>query len=134
MRLAKGIVLNGELTFGELKFSAMRREAYGRNEDGTSNGIVERRVYDLKSRVQGRMIQVSLPAEVAEKKIPANTVVELVEPEIRTIANARGRNADVNWFLSAKDIVPARNKNQNEQNTKAKEQEKEQPKQDFQKK
>lgn len=128
MRLAKGIVLNGELTFGELKFSAMRREAYGRNEDGTSNGIVERRVYDLKSRVQGRMIQVSLPAEVAEKTFPANTVVELVEPEIRTIANARGRNADVNWFLSAKDIVEKKQAgNPKPENNK------EQPKPDFQK-
>ena len=105
MRLAEGIVLNQELTFGELKFSALRRESFGRNEDGSSNGIVERRVYDLKSKVQEQMIQVSLPAEVEVKEFPYNAVVELVNPEIRTITNARGRNADANWYLEAEDIV-----------------------------
>ena len=105
MRLPEGIVLNQELTFGELKFSALRRETFGRNEDGSSNGIVERRVYDLKSKIQEQMIQVSLPAEVELKDFPYNSVVELVNPKIRTITNARGRNADANWYLEAEDII-----------------------------
>lgn len=105
MRLAEGIVLNQELTFGELKFSALRRESYGRNEDGSSNGIVERRVYDLKSKVQEQMIQVSLPAEVEVKDFSYNAVVELANPVIRTITNARGRSADASWYLVAEDIV-----------------------------
>lgn len=111
MRLAEGIVLNQELTFGELKFSALRRESYGRNEDGSSNGIVERRVYDLKSKVQEQMIQVSLPAEVKIKDFPYNTVVELVNPVIRTITNARGRSADASWYLVAEDIVAKKQEN-----------------------
>lgn len=105
MRLAEGIVLNQEKTFGEMKFSALRREVYGRDENGESNGVVERRVYDLKSKVQEQMIQVSVPAEVALKEFPYNAVVELVNPEINSIANARGRNADTNWYLVAEDIV-----------------------------
>lgn len=105
MRLAEGIVLNQEKTFGEMKFSALRREVYGRDESGESNGVVERRVYDLKSKVQEQMIQVSVPAEVALKEFPYNAVVELVNPEINSIANARGRNADTNWYLVAEDIV-----------------------------
>lgn len=35
MRLAKGIVLEKDPTFGELKFSALRREVRIQNEDGT---------------------------------------------------------------------------------------------------
>lgn len=105
MRLPEGIVLNQELTFGEMKFSALRREVFGRNEEGGSNGIVERRVYDLKSRTQEQMIQVSIPADVEKRDFPYNAVVELVNPEISSIANARGRSADTNWYLVADDIV-----------------------------
>lgn len=105
MRLAEGIVLNQEKTFGEMKFSALRREVYGRDENGESNGIVEKRVYDLKSKVQEQMIQVSIPAEVDLKEFPYNAVVELVEPKINSIANVRGRNADTSWYLTAEDIV-----------------------------
>ena len=35
MRLANGIVLEKDPTFGELKFSALRREVRIQNEDGT---------------------------------------------------------------------------------------------------
>lgn len=35
MRLANGIVLEKDATFGELKFSALRREVRIQNEDGT---------------------------------------------------------------------------------------------------
>lgn len=34
MRLANGIVLEKDVTFGELKFSALRREVRIQNEDG----------------------------------------------------------------------------------------------------
>jgi len=34
MRLANGIVLDKDTTFGELKFSALRREVRIQNEDG----------------------------------------------------------------------------------------------------
>ena len=35
MRLAQGIVIDKEKTFGLLKFSALRREVFLQNEDGT---------------------------------------------------------------------------------------------------
>lgn len=35
MRLANGIIIDKEKTFGVLKFSALRREVHIQNEDGT---------------------------------------------------------------------------------------------------
>ncbi len=35
MRLANGIIIDKEKTFGVLKFSALRREVHTQNEDGT---------------------------------------------------------------------------------------------------
>ena len=35
MRLANGIVIDKEATFGALKFSALRREVHLQNEDGS---------------------------------------------------------------------------------------------------
>ena len=57
MRLANGIVVDKEKTFGLLKFSALRREVRIQNEDGSVSSEVKERTYDLKSRTQGRMIQ-----------------------------------------------------------------------------
>jgi len=61
MRLANGIVLEKDATFGELKFSALRREVRIQNEDGSVSDEIKKRTYDLKSKGQGRMIQVSIP-------------------------------------------------------------------------
>ena len=45
MRLPNGIVLDSEKTFGMLKFSALRREKFVIDEDGSpTNEIVERRI------------------------------------------------------------------------------------------
>ena len=67
MRLANGIVIDKEATFGALKFSALRREVHLQNEDGSVSEEIKERTYDLKSRGQGRMIQVSIPASVPLK-------------------------------------------------------------------
>ena len=64
MRLANGIVIDKEKTFGVLKFSALRREVHVQNEDGTVSEEIKERTYDLKCNTQGRMIQVSVPATV----------------------------------------------------------------------
>src|SRR5699024_11678927 len=72
MRLAQGIVIDKEKTFGLLKFSALRREVFLQNEDGTVSSEVKERTYDLKSREQGRMIQVSIPASVPLKEFDYN--------------------------------------------------------------
>lgn len=48
MRLANGIVLDKDTTFGELKFSALRREVRIQNEDGSVSDEIKERTYDLK--------------------------------------------------------------------------------------
>ena len=67
MRLANGIVLDKEKTFGVLKFSALRHEVRVENEDGTTSEEIKRRTYDLKCSQQERTIQVSIPAEIPVK-------------------------------------------------------------------
>ena len=55
MRLANGIIIDKEKTFGVLKFSALRREVHIQNEDGTVSQEIKERTYDLKCTEQGRM-------------------------------------------------------------------------------
>ena len=99
MRLANGIVVDKEKTFGMLKFSALRREVHLQNEDGSVSPEIKERTYDLKSRTQGRMIQVSIPASVPLKGYDYNAEVELVNPVVDTVANANYRGADVDWYI-----------------------------------
>lgn len=47
MRLANGIVLDKDTTFGELKFSALRREVRIQNEDGSVSDEIKERTYLL---------------------------------------------------------------------------------------
>lgn len=105
MRLANGIVVDKEKTFGLLKFSALRREVRMQNEDGSVSSEIKERTYDLKSRTQGRMIQVSIPVDVPKKDYPYNAEVELINPVVDTVANANYRGADVDWYIKADDIV-----------------------------
>lgn len=105
MRLANGIVLDKEKTFGVLKFSALRHEVRMENEDRTTSEEIKRRTYDLKCSVQERMIQVSIPADVAVKDYPYNAEVELINPVADTVANANFRGADVDWYIKADDII-----------------------------
>lgn len=108
MRLANGIVLEKEATFGELKFSALRREVRIQKEDGTLSEEIRERTYDLKSKGQGRMIQVSIPASVPLKEFDYNAHVELINPVADTVATATFQEAEVDWYIKADDIVPAR--------------------------
>ncbi len=105
MRLAQGIVIDKEKTFGLLKFSALRREVFLQNEDGTVSSEVKERTYDLKSREQGRMIQVSIPASVPLKEFDYNAEVDIINPVANTVANATFRGADVDWYVKADDFV-----------------------------
>lgn len=84
-----------EKTFGQLKFSALRREVRVQNEDGTISDEVKESTYDLKCHVQGRMIQVSIPATVSLKEFDYNAEVELVNPIADTVSNATFQGADV---------------------------------------
>ena len=105
MRLAEGIVIEKEETFGKLKFSTLRREVRIQNEDGTASNDIKERTYDLKSTGQGRMIQVSIPASVPLKEFEYNAEVELMNPIADTVANATYQGADVDWYIKAEDLI-----------------------------
>ena len=105
MRLANGIVIDKEATFGALKFSALRREVHLQNEDGSVSKEIKERTYDLKSRGQGRMIQVSIPASVPLKEFDYNAEVEIINPVADTVATATFQGAEVDWYIKAEDIV-----------------------------
>ncbi len=106
MRLAQGIVIDKEKTFGTLKFSALRREVRMTNEDGSLSETIKERTYDLKSKAQGRMIQVSIPEAAGAKEFEYNSEVELINPVADTVANASFLGVDVEWYIKAEDIVP----------------------------
>ncbi|MGU8456255.1 YdcP family protein [Clostridium perfringens] len=105
MRLANGIVLDKEKTFGTVRFSALRHEVYEQNEDGTQGNEIKRRVYNLKCEKQKGMIQVSVPSNVPLKDYEYNVEVELINPVADTIANVTGRTVSSDWYIKCDDIV-----------------------------
>lgn len=105
MRLANGIVVDKGATFGRLKFSAMRREVLKTDNEGNLTEEIKERTYDLKSRGQGCMIQVSIPGDVEKKEFSYNAEVELINPIMGTVATATFNGADVDWYIKADDIV-----------------------------
>lgn len=105
MRLAQGIVIEKEKTFGLLKFSALRREVRITDEEGNVTEQIKERTYDLKSKEQGRMIQVSIPSSAGDKNFDYNAEVELINPVADTVASATYMGADVDWYIKADDIV-----------------------------
>ncbi|CEP83376.1 MULTISPECIES: YdcP family protein [Clostridia] len=105
MRLANGIVIDKEKTFGMLKFSALRREVRVQNDDGTPSNEIKERTYDLKSRGQGRMIQVSIPVSIPLKEFDYNAEVDIINPVADTVAIANFNGTDVEWYIKADDIV-----------------------------
>ena len=113
MRFSNGFFGENEATLGTLRFSAMRREVFEENADGTSSEVVKERTYDLKSDKQGRMIQVSVPASVPVRDFAYNAEVKLVNPMFGAIAHVTfGNSAEVDWYIKADDLVlktPAQN-------------------------
>lgn len=105
MRLAQGIILDNEKTFGTLKFSALRREVKIINEDGSVSEKIKERTYDLKCLKQGTMIQVSIPDSAGEKNFDYDAEVELINPTAGTVANATFQGAEVDWFIKAENII-----------------------------
>lgn len=107
MRLQDGIVVNNELTFGVMKFSALRREKMKQKEDGTASDEVKERVYDLRCKIQGCMIQVGISSEAEEKEFSPGTEVVLVNPRVGVVATPTfGNNAEIDWYIKADDVVP----------------------------
>lgn len=105
MRLSEGIIADTEKTLGQLRFSALRREVKELDENGEETGAIKKRTYDLKSRGQGQMIQVSLPAAVERKDFVYNAEVELVNAVFGTASSADYREVKVNWYINADDLV-----------------------------
>ena len=105
MRLANGIIIDKEKTFGKLKFSALRCEVHLQNDDGTVSDEIKERTYDLKCKEQGCMIQVSIPASVALKEFDYNAEVELVNPVADTVATATFQGVEVDWYIKADEII-----------------------------
>ena len=105
MRLAEGIVIEKEKTFGALKFSALRREVKIVDDEGNVTEQVKERTYDLKSKGQGRMIQISIPTSAGVKNFDYNAEVELINPVADTVATATYMGADVDWYIKADDII-----------------------------
>ena len=104
MRFSNGFFGENEATLGTLRFSAMRREVFEENADGTPSEVVKERTYDLKSDKQGRMIQVSVPASVPVRDFAYNAEVKLVNPMFGAIAHVT--------YIKADDLVlktPAQN-------------------------
>ena len=90
MRFSNGFFGENEATLGTLRFSAMRREVFDENADGTPSEVVKERTYDLKSDKQGRMIQVSVPASVPVRDFALQRGSEAGQPDVR-----RHRSCDV---------------------------------------
>ena len=113
MRFSNGFFGENEATLGTLRFSAMRREVFEENADGTPSDVVKERTYDLKSDKQGRMIQVSVPASVPVRDFAYNAEVKLVNPMFGAIAHVTfGNSAEVDWYIKADNLVhktPAQN-------------------------
>lgn len=108
MRLPKEVPFDVDKTLGELKFSAERRENFIEDDEGNLTVEVKSRVYDLKSKGQGMMIQVSIPAEAGKKDFPYNTFVRLVNPVLYAIPElVSDKRAVAEWRLKADDIVLA---------------------------
>src|SRR5699024_3428512 len=83
----------------------LRREVFLQNEDGTVSTEVKERTYDLKSKEQGRMIQVSIPASIPLKEFDYNADVELINPVADTFVNSTLRCAVIDWFIKADDMI-----------------------------
>ena len=66
---------------------------------------IKERTYDLKSRGQGSMIQVSIPTSVSLKEFDYNVEGEIINPVVDTVATATFNSADVDWYIRADDIV-----------------------------
>src|SRR5699024_6109387 len=105
MRLANGIVLDKDTTFGELKFSALRREVRIKNEDGSVSDEIKERTYDLKSKGRGAIVHARIPARVPLHEFDHHARVALIHPIADTVATATYQGADVDRYIHADDIV-----------------------------
>ena len=105
MKLEAGLFIEEEGTFGELRFSGLRKEQRVWDEEGQETSEVKGRSYYLISSAQRDLVPVILPGTIAVKDFPRGTVVELVNADVNAGANARFGGADVFWFVKADDIV-----------------------------
>jgi len=112
VRLREGVMIDANATFGVLKFAGLHNEVMEQNLDGTVSDEVKRRTYDLRSSTQGRIIRVSVPAEVAVKEFEPLTEVELVNAVLNTVANTSFTGTEAEWYCNVDDIVSKSSSNQ----------------------
>ena len=105
MRFSNGFFGENEATLGMLRFSAMRREVFEENADGTPSDVVKERTYDLKSDKQGRMIQVSVPASVPVRDFAYNAEVKLVNPMFGAIAHVTFGATAPRWIGTSRRTI-----------------------------
>lgn len=114
---AKGILLDVDFVLGELKMSGKRGDVMERDAEGNVTEDVRKMKYDLRSRGQGIMIQVGIPADAPVAEIPQGTKVKLVNPVFGAVAEPTfGTNAKVEWFINADNIVAVGGMNPNANN------------------
>ncbi|MCY8272960.1 YdcP family protein [Bacillus sonorensis] len=95
-------------TFGEMKFMGLNKERYVYDrENNKRTDVLESRVYNIASAVQGGQIEVTIPEYAGAKEIPAFADIELKNPKISAMATTQREStfANVNWKLEAEDIV-----------------------------
>ena len=105
MRLANGIVIDKEATFGALKFSALRREVHLQNEDGSVSEEIKERTYDLKSRGQGRIFRFPFRQRAIKRNLITMQRWKSSILVADTVATATFQGAAVDWYIKAEDIV-----------------------------
>lgn len=114
---AKGILLDVDFVLGELTMSGKRGDVMERDAEGNVTEDVRKMKYDLRSRGQGIMIQVGIPADAPVAEIPQGTKVKLVNPVFGAVAEPTfGTNAKVEWFINADNIVAVGGMNPNVNN------------------
>ena len=99
---------------GDLTFLNLRREDTTRDDDGNVTGI-RKRVYNVISSQLRKVIQISVPADVEEKKFMINQPVRLKEPVRNFMSQINFPNVDVVEYITAEDIVPISGKNSTQQ-------------------
>ncbi|KFI04913.1 helicase processivity factor HelP [Bacillus inaquosorum] len=102
------IVPDINMTFGDMKFMGLNKERYVYDrENNKRTDVLESRIYNIASAVQGGQIEVTIPEYAGAKEIPPFADIELKNPKISAIATSQRDStfANVMWKLEADDIV-----------------------------
>lgn len=91
--------------YGNLTYLCLRNTRMEEDENGDMTKV-RKRVYDLLSDVKRAVVQVSVPAETAERDIPRGTKVRLVGGVMNVMARSGYPENEVVCYITANDIIP----------------------------